>query len=44
VEERDKDLRSKRFFDAETYPKITFVSTGVSAVVRGRRPADWRRG
>jgi len=32
VEERDKDLRSKRFFDAETYPKITFVSTGVSAV------------
>ncbi len=32
VEERDKDLRSKRFFDAETYPKITFVSTGVSDV------------
>jgi polyisoprenoid-binding protein YceI len=32
VAERDKDLRSKRFFDAETYPKITFVSTGVSAI------------
>ena len=32
VAERDKDLRSKRFFDAETYPKITFVSTGVSNV------------
>ncbi len=30
VEERDKDLRSKRFFDAAQYPKITFVSTGVT--------------
>jgi len=32
VKERDKDLRSKRFFDAEKYPKIKFVSTGVSDV------------
>lgn len=32
VAERDKDLRSKRFFDVETYPKITFASTGVSDV------------
>jgi len=32
VQERDKDLRSKRFFDADTYPTITFVSTGVSDV------------
>jgi hypothetical protein len=32
VKERDKDLRSKRFFDVEKYPKITFVSTGVSDV------------
>lgn len=30
VEERDTDLRSRRFFDAAQYPKITFVSTGVS--------------
>ena len=32
VGERDKDLRSPRFFDAEKYPKITFASTGVSDV------------
>ena len=29
VEERDKHLRSKDFFDAEKYPKIEFESTGV---------------
>lgn len=27
VEERDKDLRSPRFFDVEKFPKLTFVST-----------------
>jgi polyisoprenoid-binding protein YceI len=32
VAERDKDLRSPRFFDAEKYPKLTFTSAGVSAV------------
>ena len=32
VEERDKDLRSPRFFDVEKYPKITFASTSVSGV------------
>jgi len=31
-EERDKDLRSNRFFDVEKYPKITFVSTGVGNI------------
>lgn len=32
VEARDKDLRSKRFFDVEEYPTITFRSTGISSV------------
>jgi polyisoprenoid-binding protein YceI len=32
VAERDKDLRSPRFFDADKYPKITFASTSVSGV------------
>jgi polyisoprenoid-binding protein YceI len=32
VAERDKDLRSPRFFDVERYPKLTFTSTGVSGV------------
>jgi polyisoprenoid-binding protein YceI len=32
VEERDKDLRSERFFDVAKYPKITFVSTGTSGI------------
>ncbi len=32
VEERDKDLRSPRFFDIGKYPKITFVSTKVADV------------
>ncbi len=31
-EKRDKHLRSKAFFHAEKYPKITFASTGVSDV------------
>lgn len=30
VEARDKDLRSKRFFDVERYPTLTFASAGVS--------------
>ena len=30
VEARDKDLRSGRFFDAETYPTITFTTTEVT--------------
>ncbi len=29
VEQRDNHLRSKDFFEIETYPAITFVSTGV---------------
>ena len=37
VEERDKDLRSARFFDAEKYPKITFASTNVSGVNTGKK-------
>jgi polyisoprenoid-binding protein YceI len=28
-EDRDKDLRSQRFFDVIKYPKMTFVSTGL---------------
>jgi polyisoprenoid-binding protein YceI len=32
VENRDKHLRSKDFFDAEQFPKITFVSTKVTDV------------
>jgi polyisoprenoid-binding protein YceI len=31
-EQRDGHLRSGDFFDAETYPEITFVSTGVERV------------
>jgi polyisoprenoid-binding protein YceI len=31
VEQRDGHLRSGDFFDVETYPEITFVSTGVAA-------------
>lgn len=30
VAERDKHLRSKDFFEVETYPTVTFTSTGVS--------------
>jgi polyisoprenoid-binding protein YceI len=30
VEARDKDLRSKRFFDVEKYPTLTFRSTGAT--------------
>lgn len=38
VEARDKDLRSKRFFDVERYPTITFTSAGITDVAgeRGR--------
>jgi polyisoprenoid-binding protein YceI len=32
VEPRDKHLRSKDFFDVETYPTMTFRSTGVTDV------------
>ncbi|MEE8240963.1 MAG: YceI family protein [Nitrospirales bacterium] len=30
VEARDKDLRSKRFFNVDKYPTLTFTSTGTS--------------
>lgn len=30
VEARDKDLKSKRFFDVETFPDLSFTSTAVS--------------
>ncbi len=36
VEARDKDLRSKRFFDVERYPTLTFASAGVSDVASNR--------
>lgn len=32
VEARDKDLRSKRFFDVEKYPTLTFTSTAITDV------------
>jgi polyisoprenoid-binding protein YceI len=32
VEERDKDLRSARFFDVEKFPKISFVTTKISDI------------
>ena len=32
VEARDKDLRSKRFFDVERYPTLTFVSSSITGV------------
>jgi polyisoprenoid-binding protein YceI len=32
VEERDKDLRSVRFFDVEKFPKISFVSGKITDV------------
>lgn len=32
VEARDKDLRSKRFFDVETFPDLTFTSTSITGV------------
>lgn len=36
VERRDNDLRSPNFFDAEKYPTITFVSTGVKDLGSGK--------
>ena len=36
VENRDEDLRSANYFDAEKFPVITFVSTGVEEVGLGQ--------
>lgn len=36
VENRDKDLRSARFFDVAKYPELTFVSAGITDVVGGK--------
>ena len=36
VPDRDKDLRSDRFFDAEKYPTLTFKSTKVEQVETGK--------
>jgi polyisoprenoid-binding protein YceI len=36
VEARDKDLRGKRFFDAERFPTLTFTSKAVSDVSGNR--------
>ena len=36
VDKRDEDLRSPNFFDAAKYPKITFVSTKVTAAGTGK--------
>ena len=35
-ETRDKDLRSARFFDVATYPNITFKSSAVTEVSKGK--------
>jgi polyisoprenoid-binding protein YceI len=35
VEARDKDLRSKRFFDVEAYPTLTFKSSAITDVAGG---------
>lgn len=35
VEARDKDLRSKRFFDVDRYPTLTFNSAAISDVAGG---------
>lgn len=35
VEARDKDLRSKRFFDVDTYPILTFTSTAITDAAGG---------
>ena len=34
--ERDKDLRSERFFDVQKFPQITFVSSGLKTEPEGR--------
>lgn len=36
VEARDKDLRSRRFFDVEKYPTLAFVSSAVTDVAGGK--------
>ena len=36
VEARDKDLRSKRFFDADQFPTLDFTSTSVSPGSNGK--------
>ncbi|HEY3124875.1 MAG TPA: YceI family protein [Thermoanaerobaculia bacterium] len=36
VEARDRDLRSKRFFDVERFPTLTFASAAISDVASNR--------
>lgn len=40
VEARDKDLRSARFFDADTFPTLTFKSSSVEKIAKERFKID----
>lgn len=36
IEKRDAHLATKEFFDADTYPEMTFVSKRISKIAKGR--------